>query len=216
MGACHVGNEEGAAALQWALFIPGLFHYKMAATHGFMLTHLGQANHLITNPASLTAHNTILECKPIVATSLPPFHTCRDLIFVSLYSRVLHCLLLVAGLSLLPEYAEGLSWETLKSHAATLVERFTDNCTVHHLQQERADEGSTRGDMVFENTLLFLRDALHLREFSDSIKTGDSGCVLNVLKVWGLSFHGNGCSKYAYEILYLVHNVTHVWPPSLV
>ncbi|ETW82437.1 hypothetical protein HETIRDRAFT_416617 [Heterobasidion irregulare TC 32-1] len=174
----------GAAVLQWALFVPSLFHYKMAASHGFITTHLGQPNHLLTNPASLVTHNTILEHKPI-STSLD-------------------------------EYADGLTWETLQSHAATVVDRFTDNRTVHHLRQECAVHGSHRGDMVFENAILFLRNALHLREFSDTIKAGDSGRVLNILKIWGLAFRGNSQSKYAYEILYLVHNITHVWPASLV
>ena len=215
VSACRAGNEGGAAALRWALFTPGLFHYKMAATHGFMLAHLGQPNHLLTNPATLTAHNTILERKPIVATSLPPFRTCRDLIFVSLYARVLHCLLLVGQATSLQEYASGLSWETLTTHATAVIEQFTDNRIVHRLRQECADDGPSHGDMVFENAILFMRDALHLREFCDAIKAGDSGRVLNVLKVWALTFRGNGHSKYAYEILYLVHNLTHVWPPSL-
>ena len=38
---------------------------------------------------------------------------------------------------------------------------------------------------------------------------------MNVLKVWGLSLHGNGQLKYAYEIMYLVHNLTYIWPPSI-
>jgi hypothetical protein len=37
-------NEGDATILQWALFIPGLFYYKMAATHGIIVTHLGLTN----------------------------------------------------------------------------------------------------------------------------------------------------------------------------
>ena len=37
----RVGNEGRATALEWAVFVPGLFHYKIAGTHGVMLTHLG-------------------------------------------------------------------------------------------------------------------------------------------------------------------------------
>ena len=56
VGACHAGNEAGASALQWALFVPGLFHYKIAVSHGFITTHLRQPNHLLTTqpPSSLT------------------------------------------------------------------------------------------------------------------------------------------------------------------
>lgn len=48
------------------------------------------------------------------------------------------------------------------------------------------------GDMVFENAILFLRDALLSREFTDAIKCGDLGRVVLVLKVWALGFRGSG------------------------
>ncbi|KAH9031765.1 hypothetical protein EDB85DRAFT_1865564 [Lactarius pseudohatsudake] len=70
--------------------------------------------------------------------------------------------------------------------------------------------------MIFENAVLFLRDGLILREFSDAIKSGDSGRVLLVLKLWAFSFRGSGRSKYAYEVLHLLHNITHVWPEPVV
>jgi hypothetical protein len=71
------------------------------------------------------------------------------------------------------------------------------------------------GDMVYENVLLFLRDALITREFTDSIKCGDSGRVLLVLKTWALSFRGSGRTKYAHEMLHLIHNLEHVWPKPI-
>ena len=42
-----------------------------------------------------------------------------------------------------------------------------------------------QGDMVFENGCLFLRDALL---FADSIKSGDSGLVILVLKHWVFNY----------------------------
>ena len=70
--------------------------------------------------------------------------------------------------------------------------------------------------MVFENAILFMHDALISREFTDAIKCGDSGRVILVLKIWSLSFHGNGGTKYAYEMLHLIHNLSHVWPKPVV
>ncbi|KAI0054708.1 hypothetical protein BV25DRAFT_1903821 [Artomyces pyxidatus] len=216
IAANRAGNEGGASALRWALFIPGLFHYKLAATHGIMQTHLGLVNHDLSNPASLAAHNTLLKRKPILITSLPPFRTCRDLIFVSLYARVLHCLLLVSETASLHDYTEDMTWDQLQSHAATIVDQFTDNKRVSRLRRARTRQGDKHGDMVFENAVLFLRDALILREFTDAIKSGDSGRILTVLKVWAFSYRGQGRAKNAQEVLYLIHNVTHVWPESLV
>jgi hypothetical protein len=122
VAAERAGNEGGATALHWILFVPGLFHYKMATTHGIIITHLGLPNHDQKNPASLHAHNSLLRRKPIILSSLPPFRTCQDLVFISLYVRVLHCLLLVSGKSSLQEYTKGLTWEKLKEDAAHLVD----------------------------------------------------------------------------------------------
>jgi hypothetical protein len=70
----------------------------------------------------------------------------------------------------------------------------------------------TDGDAVFENASLFLRDALMSREMNDAVKAGDSGRVVLVLKTWALSFRGNGRTKYAFEMLHLIHNLHSVWP----
>lgn len=69
--------------------------------------------------------------------------------------------------------------------------------------------------MVYENAILFLRDSLISREFTDAVQAGDSGRVVPVLKVWALSFRGNGRTKYAYEMLHLIHNLKVVWPEEM-
>ncbi|KAH7918344.1 hypothetical protein BV22DRAFT_1075903 [Leucogyrophana mollusca] len=216
VAATRAGNEGGASALRWAVFVPGLFHYKIAATHGIMAAHLGLINHDIANPASLSAHNTALRRKPILLSSLPPFRTCRDLIFVSLYARVLHCLLLLSGKDSLDSYGDDLTWFDLRQHAEKLVDEYTNVRAVAKLRRARQKGGPKCGDMVYENAILFLRDALLLREFTDAVKAGDSGRVVLVLKMWALSYRGSGRTKYAHEMLFLLHNITHVWPKSMV
>ncbi|KAH7917112.1 hypothetical protein BV22DRAFT_983924, partial [Leucogyrophana mollusca] len=51
--------------------------------------------------------------------------------------------------------------------------------------------------------------------FTDAVKAGDSGRVVIILKVWALSFRGNGRTKYAYEMLHLIHNLSNVWPKAV-
>jgi hypothetical protein len=70
-------------------------------------------------------------------------------------------------------------------------------------------------DMVFENAQLLLRDQLVSREFADAVKCGDSGRIALVLKIWACSFRGHGRSKYAHEMLHIIHNLTHVWTKGL-
>lgn len=216
--------------------MPGLFHGKIADMHGFLVTHWGTPNVGTRNPGCLAFHNTCLHRHPILLTSLPPFRVCRDLVFVSLYARVLHCLLLVSGKDSLEEYTDSIdSWVTVEGHAQEIMVQFANGQIVSDLRWKRhlasvAVEApgatstpatpasveptklSNEGDMVFENAVLFLRDALISREFTDAIKAGDSGRVVNVLKILALSFRGNGRSKYAYEMLHFIHNITHIWP----
>ncbi|RXW12413.1 hypothetical protein EST38_g13444 [Candolleomyces aberdarensis] len=209
--AGHVGGYGGFG---WGAWLPGLFHGKMADMHGIFVTHWGKPNAGTRNPGALSFHNTLLRHLPISLTSLPTFRTCRDLVFVSLYSRVLHCLLLVSGYKSLDEYCSKVQrWETLEEHARHILENYANPRKVSQLRQERDQHG---GDMVFENAVLFLRDSLVSREFTDAVKAGDSGRILLVVKIWALSFRGNGRSKYAYEMLMLIHNICKVWPKKIV
>ena len=199
----HAGQEKGYSGFGWGVWMPGLFHGKICDIHGMFVTHWGKPNCGNRNPGCLAFHNTRLHRTPIILSSLPTFRVCRDLIFVSLYARVLHCLLLVSGKSSLDNYADSIhSWTTFWKHAEAIFKQFANTQTVSDLRasrtvSEQATDSSNQprapaGDMVFKNALLFLRDALITREFTDVIKCGDSGRVVLVLKMWALSFRGSG------------------------
>ena len=220
----RAGQEEGYQGFFWGAWIPGLFHAKIADALGTLLTHFGQPDTISQNSWTLGFQNGRIDRLPITLTSLPPYRTCRDLIFVALYARVLHCLLLVSKCSSLEGYALKVDrWDTLVEHATKIFENYANASLVDELRSERAEsledkeEGAkpTQGDAVFENAVLFMRDALVSREFNDAIKAGDSGRVMLILKIWALSFRGNGRTKYAYEMLHLIHNLTHVWPEEI-
>jgi hypothetical protein len=151
---------------------------------------------------------------------------------VSLHARVLHCLLLVSGAPDLPTLAQQLSDsdlaqpdKPLHSTSFAQLERFAQQiCTeyasrkkVYKLRQERkaAAGKHAAGDMIFEDSCLFICDALDLESFISAIKAGDSGRVLVLLKLWACAFRANGHPKYAQEMLFLIHNIEHVWPPAL-
>ncbi|EGO00666.1 hypothetical protein SERLA73DRAFT_71664 [Serpula lacrymans var. lacrymans S7.3] len=126
----------------------------------------GKPNSGTRNPESLWFHNTRVHYHPITLTSLS--------------------ILNVQGfVTSLEDCSKAItSWETLKVHAGTIVDKYTDNELVAVLreQQEHAQGNNIRaGDM-----------------------DGDSGH----------SYRGTGRSKYAYEMLYLIHNLSCVWPDS--
>ncbi|KAJ6618398.1 hypothetical protein B0H10DRAFT_1795323 [Mycena sp. CBHHK59/15] len=216
----RVGHEGGYSGYGWGVWIPGLFHAKIADMHGFFVTHWGVPNRGTRNPGSLLFHNTHLHRTPILLSSLPPFRTCRDLVFISLYARVLHCLLLETGTTTLDECADSIkTFADLEAHAAAIQKKYANSELVSDLRWKRkmADpsSGEVPGDEIFENASLLLRDALVSREFTDSVKAGDSGRIILVLKLLACSYRGNGRTKYAYEMLHLIHNLTKVWPESI-
>ncbi|KAJ7067779.1 hypothetical protein C8F01DRAFT_1217523 [Mycena amicta] len=221
----RAGQEGGAGGFRNFVLVPGLFHAKIADTHGFFTTHWGKVGTANRVPGSLWYHNTLLHRLPITLTSLPPFRTCRDLIWVSLYARVFDCLLLVTGKQSIEDIVTtSTTFDELLGYATSIYDRFLDIDTVDELRTERRfaiEKGlkpndAQKGDMVYENASLFLRDALISREYADAIKCGDSGRVMLVLKIWALSYRGSGRSKYAYEMLSLIHHVTKVWPKPIV
>ncbi|KAJ7800632.1 hypothetical protein B0H14DRAFT_3092571 [Mycena olivaceomarginata] len=125
----------------------------------------------------------------------PRFAPVGTWFFVSLYARVLHCLLLETNKTTLDECADSIETFTeLESIAAAIQKKYAN---------------------AELNASLLLRDALISREFTDAIKAGDSGRIVLVLKVFACSYRGNGRTKYAHEMLHLIHNLTKVWPVSI-
>lgn len=216
----RAGHDNPKRSYLDLIFSPGLFHGQMHSVFGLLDTHWGNPNLGPYDPGSLAFHNSVLERKPIVLSSLPPYRTCRDLAFVSLYSRVLYCLELVSEKSL-AEYVKNASFDELEAHAGLIFEQYASGAVVDRMRRTRLrnyqaeQEAAAKGDMVVENAMLFLRDALIVREFCDAIKVGDSGRILLMLKTFALMYRGTGRLKYAYEMLHLIHNLTHVWPEEL-
>ncbi|KAH9829307.1 uncharacterized protein C8Q71DRAFT_718418 [Rhodofomes roseus] len=243
----RAGHDTFSNSYLWVVVIPGIFHYKMAATHGFMELFYG-SDPSPRNPGSLAFHNNVLDRTPITISSMPPFRESRNLIFVSLYARVLHCLELVSRCEDLADYAANVTFEQLKFHAGEIVTQFADGKRVDRMRTARAAElpphffhsltpwhheqsapqhqsdtdipnpssrQLTEGDMVFENAILLFRDALILRLLTDTVKCGDSGRLVLVFKILALYYRGCGRTKYAQEVLFVLHNIIHVWPEPL-
>ncbi|KAF7333611.1 hypothetical protein MSAN_02413300 [Mycena sanguinolenta] len=120
-----LGHESRPQSWRHIVPVTGLFHAKIADCHGILETHLGKST--VRSPGSLGFHNTVLDRLPITLTSLPPFRTCRDLIMVSLYARVLHCLLLVSGKKSLEACAESIdSYPTLVNYANQIYSTYAN------------------------------------------------------------------------------------------
>ncbi|EJF56897.1 hypothetical protein DICSQDRAFT_150154 [Dichomitus squalens LYAD-421 SS1] len=206
----RAGHEDSAQSYANIVFGPGFFHHQMAVTHGIIETHFGDPTAGHRNPASLSFFNTVLDRKPIVPSSLPPYRVCRNLIFTTLSAASLHCLGLVCGAESLEKYTADLSFRTLRKDITKIYDRRKLGSPFDSYSQPL-----TSGDMVFENASLFIRDALVFREFTDAIKGGYSGRIVRALKILTFMYRGSGRLKYAHECLHLIHNLTRVWPGPL-
>lgn len=177
----RAGQETGSNAFFSLTWLAGLFHGKIADIYGNLVMHWGKPDTGGRDPSSLWYHNTRLNRLPITLSSPPPFKVSHDLIFLSLYARVLHCLLLVSKMLSTEEYlCKYPDWDTLVSHAELIYVQYANSSVVENLHQkcqmqEEAGDKITEGDMVFENAVLFMRDTLVSQEMTDAIKAGDSG-----------------------------------------
>ncbi len=230
----RAGHESLGNSYTYAVFGPGLFHHQMALVHGIIETHFGDSTSGTVNPACLMFFNTLIDRKPLVLTSLPPYRVCCDLILVVLTACAPVLLQEVSGAQDIEKYAATVTFAQLRQDVSKVFDLICNPRVVSVLRRARADELLQRqenapedpefdllaeklktGDMVFENMALLVRDALVLREFQDAIKGGYSGRIYRVLKVLALMYRGSGRVKYAHELLHLIHNLTHVWPKGL-
>ncbi|KAI0690244.1 hypothetical protein C8T65DRAFT_834461 [Cerioporus squamosus] len=238
--ANRAGHDTLANSYAYVVFGPGFFHHQMALAHGIIETHFGDPEAGNRNPACLSFLNTALDRKPIVLTSLPPYRPVRDLILhaAAAYARV--GLEDVSKCKSFEEYCKNVTFDELRVHVKDVYHRLCSPNKVAELRRAREAEIAERtrqaaatprkpddppfdplaeplktGDMLFENASLFFRDALIMSEFNDAIKGGYSGRIIRVLKALALMYRGSGRTKYAHELLHLVHNLTQVWPKPL-
>ncbi|KAK6991557.1 hypothetical protein R3P38DRAFT_3331712 [Favolaschia claudopus] len=188
--------------------------------HGVLETHFGKPSAGARSPGSLGFHNTVLDRLPITLTSLPPFRTCRDLIMVSLYARVLHCLLIVSGHDSLEACAASIdTWDRLVSHAEKIYETYTDVDRVQELRERRIPEERARDIAAKAAVKGKKKPAETAKEHPPHIRkgdmSGDSGRIVIILRLWAFSYRGNGRTKYAHEMLHILHNLICVWTNEL-
>jgi len=69
-------------------------------------------------------------------------------------------------------------------------------------------------DVVLYNVQCLMRDLLYVAEVVQAIADGDFGRVEDILPQLTMIFQAADSNKYVMEILYLIHNLKHVWTPE--
>lgn len=162
----------------------GLFHAKMAGARLALYEHWGK--YASRTAGGLWWENARLNRKNISAgwqskSKAAPWHTTHELLQISAAAHV-HDAFSIHHPGDLPfkEWASAASMSDVANLATTVYHQLFS--TAAYVEAAKKDTL----DHTFMNSILYNRDVLIYLEFCDSIKKGDIGRVLNVLRVWML------------------------------
>ncbi|KAJ6500254.1 hypothetical protein DFH09DRAFT_1289841 [Mycena vulgaris] len=172
--------------------LSALFHHALQASHMLMKVHYG---HAIRDPMSLAAHKGMLNRTWDV--NKPNYAASKSLIRHSLIARILHCVMVKKGFTLISQLK---TWrptlEDIKELSTVLFEEFATTTA--------AEKAKAAHDDYTAHSIYFIRDALFFCKFEKSVSIADAGGVMRVLKYWALAFRGAGQHNYARECVEVI------------
>ena len=101
--------------------------------------------------------------------------------------------------------------EDLHKLAAEIVNKYAST----HSLQELEEQVDDNKDDVFAQAVLWNRDILNYILLDSAIKTGDIGCIQDLLPQLLFRFVGGRNSKYAIEVLELIQGLYREWSDDL-
>ncbi|KAJ7474784.1 hypothetical protein FB451DRAFT_1464823 [Mycena latifolia] len=172
--------------------LSALFHHALQASHMLMKVHYG---HAVRDPMSLAAHKGMLNRTWDI--NKPNYAASKSLIRHSLIARILHCVMVKNGFTLISQLK---NWQPtlkeLKELSAILFEEFATTTA--------AEKAKAANDDYVAHSVYFIRDALFFCKFEKSVSIADAGGVMRVLKYWALAFRGAGQHNYARECVEVI------------
>ncbi|KAF8961386.1 hypothetical protein BDZ97DRAFT_1905532 [Flammula alnicola] len=204
---------------QYVVFIPGLFHFKMACADALWRTWI-QPQTGRQDPNSLYQHAGVLRPQETGKIGTKPgFRRMHDLIHHDIAASMLNCWGLEAEghnkkWSSLDAFANSQpSWDLIVEMSEDIVLKYVGN--IPNLREARKKPDHQR-DKIFENQILRNRDELLYVELSHAMNAGDIGRVEETFLQWIYIFKATGKHKYAWHTLQFMFNLWKVYPPELV
>jgi hypothetical protein len=201
--------------LDFVVFVPGLFHLKMAAADAFWRMHV-QPPAGRNDPTGFFEYIRHLRPKETGKfTSTPGFRRLHDTIHHATWTDVLDCWRLEAkslGHSSLAELARTqLPWDTIICISEQMVKKYLPGPNFRDIREQ----DSNKRDMCFENHALRKQHGLLYLELSHVMNHGDVGRILRLLSYWIPIFKSTGKFKYAAHMIRFKTDLDHVYPPRL-
>ena len=202
--------------LQYAVFVMGLFHLKMACAETIWRLFLKDSkartadektsfysNFKILRPRDSSGLSTSFKFRPI-HEAIIHIGACRrlDCWRMTLEKR---------GFSSLQKFVDTCpTWDLIKEVALEVANEFIPN--VRRLASLREEDLENR-DQELENNLAFNLYAGMYEEITYAMNYGDIGRVELCLLQWVPLFEAVGKRKYANQTLKLVYELNHIFPP---
>src|SRR5882762_4292626 len=201
--------------LDFVVFVPGLFHLKMAATDAFWRAHI-QPREGREDPTGFMEYIRHLRPRETGRfTSTPGFRRLHDSIHHATWVDVLDCWRLEAlslgHRNLEMFFAAQPSWELISKMSKTMVQKYLPGRNFGDIRQ--GDDANR--DICFENTAVRKQHGLLYLELSHSMNYGDVGRILRLFPYWIALFKSTGKHKYTAHMIRFLTDLDNVYPPKL-
>ncbi|KIJ10207.1 hypothetical protein PAXINDRAFT_164292 [Paxillus involutus ATCC 200175] len=203
MDSIHESRTIEATAkrrFDFAVFIPGLFHFKMACVDALWRIWV-QPKEGRTDFASK-----------------PGFRRMHDVVHHDLWASILNCWEIEVSKQngswdTLEAFAKSKpSWELIVKMSEAIVEKYI--ATTGNLSQARAKQPKER-DKHFKNQALRNRDELLYVDLCHAMNSGDIWRVEASVLPWIYIFRATGKHKYAYQMTRFMIYMRYVYPNNL-
>ncbi|KAF9511074.1 hypothetical protein BS47DRAFT_1299423, partial [Hydnum rufescens UP504] len=143
----------------------------------------------------------------------PDHHLLEHLILQVYKGHILVAWVLTSGFSSIEAFVESRpSAERLHELGVEITQQYIGASQEAAFQVHTDDPGSM--DDIFQQCVLFNRDAAIYFEVKNACQVGDFGQVEDLIPNMICIFHGGCCPNYANELLHLLQNLKYSWSPS--
>jgi len=185
--------------------VPGWFHAEIALEHSLHSQHYGtRTGHGLVQAFDL------LQRKGLHAPSVQGtfHHNLQEALYHIASARFRDLWCIVGNVESIASL-RGKTPEDLLQMAIDIVDKYASTRGLHELGKHNVR------DDVLSQSILWNRDVLDYLLLDDAIKTGDIGCIVDLLPRLLFRFVGGRNSKYAIEMLELLQGLHCEWSDDL-
>ncbi|KAF8228482.1 hypothetical protein L208DRAFT_1424421 [Tricholoma matsutake] len=196
-------ESDSKGRLAFVIFVPGLFHLKMAATDAYRRAHVQPCE---GREDAAGFFDYVRHLRPKETGKFingPGFCRLHDSIHHATWLDILDCFRLESRGFALSER----TWESIIEISEAIIHRYMPG---DNFGDVREQENSAR-DMVFENASLRKQHGLLYLELSHAMNHGDVGRILRVLPYWIVVFKSTGKIKYMAHMIWFITDLDHVY-----